>query len=901
MRNKRWISIVVLIGFVGPGSRAWSEDKTPKAQASVTEKPADEATLLPNGWKLTPAGRQVIVTDLPLNIVVSPDGRYAFVATNGYNSHDLTAVEVETGKKLAAESRQQSWFGLAADFKQGTLWWSGGGSGKLHAFQWSEGKLQPIEVADKPAEQPNPATAPAKPAAPATAPAAATPAATAPAAPATPSIPATRPAPPPPPPPFQTGLFFDASDRSLYRLAILSRATAKTFVAGDTKTEIKGAGFITRTAADGSGEDLSAPCGKRPYDVLRARNGLLYVSDWADRCVLVVDAETLRVIGRIPVGEHPNQLALHPKDDRLFVACASSNGVWVIDTSRGTVEETIFTALFPKSPEGSTPDALCVSPDGEMLYVANADNNCVAVIDIESPRRSEVKGFIPTGWYPTSVTMTPDGKRLLVGVGKGNQTRSNRPAQATLDDLLAKPASVGGYRPLPLAHVGTTLSGALSIVPVPDEKELARYTSQVYRNCPYSDELLSAAPAPNARKTAIPVKVGDPSPIKYVIYIIKENRTYDQVFGDIPRGNGDPSLVMFGEEVTPNHHKLANQYVLLDNLYCNGHVSRDGHPWSTMAYNTDYVARDWALTYSGRRGVDDDDAGDLSNAPSGYIWDACKRKGISYRNYGEYGGRVSQPDGSFRVEGRVPGLVGHMSPNFGLPLKDGKQPRDTDNVAVFLSEFHEFEKNGNLPRLIIMSLGEDHTQGTVPGVPTPQSCVASNDLAIGQLVDALSRSKFWPQMAIFMIEDDAQNGVDHVDAHRTVGLVISPFVRRGHLDSTQYSTAAMLRTIELILGLPPLSQFDAAATPMSESFSDTADLTPYEHEKARIDLNARNTLLAYGAERSSKMDFSEYDRIDDFELNEILWRSIKGTDAPIPPAVRRAIAYRSFNLPDKDD
>ncbi len=304
-----------------------------------------------------------------------------------------------------------------------------------------------------------------------------------------------------------------------------------------------------------------------------------------------------------------------------------------------------------------------------------------------------------------------------------------------------------------------------------------------------------------------------------MIYIIKENRTYDQVFGDIPRGNGDPSLVMFGEEVTPNHHKLANEYVLLDNLYCNGHVSKDGHPWSTMAYNTDYIARDWALTYSGRRGIDDDDeTGDLSNAPSGYIWDACKRQGVSYRSYGEYGGRVSQPDGSIRIEGHVPGLVGHMSPDVRLAAaKTGRQPRDTDNVEVFLKEFREFEKNGNLPQLIIMSLGEDHTQGTAPGRPTPQSCVASNDLALGRLVEAVSRSKYWPEMAIFTIEDDAQNGADHVDAHRTVGLVISPYVRRGHLDSTQYSTAGMLRTIELILGLPPLSQFDAAATPMFES------------------------------------------------------------------------------------
>jgi phospholipase C len=388
--------------------------------------------------------------------------------------------------------------------------------------------------------------------------------------------------------------------------------------------------------------------------------------------------------------------------------------------------------------------------------------------------------------------------------------------------------------------------------------------------------------------------VGDPSPIKHVIYIIKENRTYDQVFGDIPKGNGDPSLTMFPRQVSPNHHKLADEFVLLDNLYCNGHVSVDGHPWSTMAYNTDYIAKDWALTYSRRAGIDMDDDGDLAKAPSGFLWDACARKGLSYRSYGELGKRVSQPDGSFKMEGRVPGLVGHFNPDFGGPNPATKKKRrDTENVAIFLDEYARMEQEGTLPSFIVMSLGEDHTEGTRTGAPTPAACVASNDLALGRLVDAVSHSKSWPETAIFVIEDDAQNGPDHVDAHRTVGLVISPYTRRGALDSTQYQTVSMIRTMELILGLPPLSQFDAAATPMFASFTDKADLTPYACEGARINLDAINNALAYGAERSNQMDFSEYDRIDDFELNEILWRAIKGEDAPLPPAVRRALAFRT--------
>jgi hypothetical protein len=275
----------------------------------------------------------------------------------------------------------------------------------------------------------------------------------------------------------------------------------------------------------------------------------------------------------------------------------------------------------------------------------------------------------------------------------------------------------------------------------------------------------------------------------------------------------------------------------------------------------------------------------------------CKRFGLSYRSYGEYGGRVSQPDGTFKMDGRVPGLIGHVCPQFDLRTDGKPRMRDTENVEVFLKEFNEYVASGTLPRFIVMSLGENHTQGTTPGAHTPQACVASNDLALGRLVEAVSKSKVWKETAIFVIEDDAQNGADHVDAHRTIGLVISPYVQRHKLDSTQYGTVSMLRTMELILGLPPLSQFDAAATPMFESFSDKPDLTPYTHEPARIDLSVRNEKTAYGAERSMKMDFSEYDRIDDFELNEILWRAVKGKDAPVPPAVRRAIAYREVEPP----
>ncbi len=831
--TRRLLWLAAAVALAGP---VVADDPVPPAAT----KPGPTATgfLLPNGWHLTPAGTHIVTSDLVLNIVPLKDSKRAVVGTCGYNKHQLLVVDLAAGKAVGDAVVSQSWYGLAVTPDEATAYWSGGGGSKLHTFALAGDTLTRTGPPE-PKLVPKAVKALAD------------------------LVPVKA---------FASGVCLDAKGGTLYALDI-------------------DAGTITRTDRKTGEVQKTGPVGGRPYDVKLARNGLLYVSDWAGRRVLAVDPVDLRVVAKVPVGEHPNQIALHPTDDRLFVACASADGVSVIDTKRGTVTETIATGLFPRAPEGSTPDAVCVAPDGTTLYVANADNNCVAVVDIASTNRSAVKGFIPTGWYPTAVAVTPDGKSILVGVGKGLQSKAN-PRKAADPDK----ADAVAPKLLPYPYIGTTLSGAVSVVPVPDEAKLKEYTAQVYRNCPYADAQLTTAPYPV--KTAIPTKVGDPSPIKHVIYIIKENRTYDQIFGDLAagpnkKGNGDPSLCMFPRKVTPNHHKLATDYVLLDNLYCNGQVSRDGHPWSTAAYHTDYIGRDWHLTYSQRKGVADTDDGDLARPPSGYLWDACKRAGLSYRNYGEYGRRVSQPDGTVAVEAAVPGLVGHMCPDYGVPKVKGVRVRDTDNAETFLKEFAAFEAAGTLPRLMIVSLGEDHTTGTTVGTFTPQACVASNDLALGRLVEGVSKSKAWPATAIFVIEDDAQNGPDHVDAHRTVGLVISPYTKRGHVDSTQYATVSMIRTMELILGLPPLSQYDAAARPMFDSFTAQPDVTPYTHLPAEIDLTARNGLKAFGAARSARMDFSEYDRVDDFELNDILWHAVMGENATQPPAVRRAVAFRS--------
>ncbi len=851
----KWLSLRLCLGALALSAVATitraqevSPDRPNASRKSATSVagPTDTGFLLPNGWHLTPAGRHIETNDLVLNMIPLSDGRRALATCDGFNEHYLGLFDLTNGKLLSKQAVFQSWFGLQVTSDEKKIWWSGGGAGSLHQFELAENALKrtsPDEADVTKLSREEQMALREK-------------------------LKADN--------SFRSGVCLDERRNCLYSLLI-------------------NAGKLTSTSLV-DGVERSLDLGGRPYDIRLSRDQrMLYISDWAGSVVRVVDADAFRVVDTIRVGEHPNQIAIHPEDNRVFVACASSNGVWVIDSVKGVVTETIYTSLFPQSPEGSTPDALALSHDGEKLFVANADNNCIAVVDIESPNKSTVEGFIPTGWYPTSVAVTPDGKQLLVGVGKGNQSKANPiPKEQLSGDKLAEAAN-RGTRTLPYPYIGTTMSGAVSIVELPNEDQLKKYTEQVYQNCPYSDRLLSGSLTD--ANTAIPKKVGDESPIKYVIYVIKENRTYDQVFGDLaagpnPKGNGDPSLCMFPRRVTPNHHKLAEEFVLLDNLYCNGQVSRDGHPWSTMAYNTDYIARDWHLTYSRRLGVDDDDDGDLANSPSGYIWDACLRAGVSYRSYKEYGGRVSDGEGSQKMEGRVPGLVGHMCPNFGIG-KPGVRERDTDLVEIMLAEYRQFVENKNMPQFIIMSLGEDHTDGTRPGSFTPEACVGSNDQALGKLVEAVSHGPLWSQTAIFVIEDDAQNGPDHVDAHRTVSLVISPYTKRGHVDSTQYSTVSMIRTMELILGLQPLSQYDAAARPMYESFTNTANLTPYTHVEPQIDLNVKNEATAYGADRSMLMDFTEYDRIDDFELNEILWRSVMGVDAPLPPAVRRAIAFRS--------
>jgi hypothetical protein len=477
-------------------------------------------------------------------------------------------------------------------------------------------------------------------------------------------------------------------------------------------------------------------------------------------------------------------------------------------------------------------------------------------------------GFIPTGWYPTALALSADGRKLYIGTGKGLGFRKNFPPET--DFLRPSPNPEKPYD-----YIGGVLSGTVSIVDVPDARALPAYTKQVMGNVPVPRQEVNPATAKAIERDVF-------SKIKHVLYIIRENRTYDQVFGDLGIGNGDPTITLFGRKVTPNAHAITRRFVTLDNLYCNGEVSEDGHQWCDAAYATDFTEKAWVSKYS-KRGQPDLEA-NLVASPSGYLWDNCARHGVTYRSYGEGNIAESTPDvePKFALTGLLKGHVSKDWPRGFAKMRDHKR------VDIFINELHEGERTGGWPQFMIISLGEDHTQGLTGGEYSPVAHVAANDVAVGKIVEAVSRSKFWPETAIFIIEDDAQNGPDHVDAHRTVGLVISPYVKRKALDSTMYTTASMVRTIELILGLPPMTQFDELATPMYNSFTTEPDLSVVAALPAEVDLEAKNPNGGKADRASRKLDFSDFDRADPDELNRILWEALK-PGKPMPAPVRSAM------------
>jgi sugar lactone lactonase YvrE len=836
-RFRFWIFTLAMVAAASAGIAV-------SALQSGSGKPPDRpgpqgrgVTLLPNGWRIAPAGRSIQVGDFPLSMIASADGRYVIISNNGWSKPSLTIVDVAQRFVKARVPVDHAWLGLAWHPDGRRLYSSGAAENTVNEFAYDKGDVKAGGrfVIGRPVLQMPPGQT---------------------------DLGGTG---------FIGGIAIDKQATRLYAVHVFGRAISSV----DLRTSM-----VRRTV------DLPA----EPYTALLSEDGAtLYVSLWGGAKVLALDPESLSIKGEAVVGEHPNAMALSKNGSRLFVACANTNKVWVLDVPSLTAREQVSVALFPNAPPGTTPNALAVSPDGGTLAVANADNNTIALIDIKEAGDSEVEGFIPTGWYPTSVLYSRDGKQLFVLNGKGLTGQANpRGPQPN------SPTAEGQY-------AGQLLQGALSIIDVPDEPGLKAHTQRVYEVTRYADATkLTPAGAPEG--SPIPRRVGDRSPIKHVFYVIRENRTYVQVLGDLDRGNGDPTLTLFGEDVTPNAHALARQFVTLDNFYVDAEVSYDGHAFSTGAYATDAVEKLWPTNYGRRGGVylseggwgDRNPYGNLSAPPAGYLWDFAARAGLSVRSYGEFADWKTRGG---PVEATVPGLRGKVHPSY--PPYDLEIP-DNQRIDIWLKEFREFEQNGQLPRLNIIRLGNDHTSGTRPGALTPRSMVAENDLALGRLVEAISQSRYWKESAIFVLEDDAQNGPDHVDSHRSVAFVVSPFARRDAVDSTLYTTSGMLRTMELILGLPPMSQYDAAAAPMYNAFQSAANMTVYKARPAGVPLDERNGAGAWGAAASIAMNFDEADMTPEYELNEIIWKSIRGASSPMPPPVRAGFV-RIIDDDDDDD
>jgi hypothetical protein len=591
----------------------------------------------------------------------------------------------------------------------------------------------------------------------------------------------------------------------------------------------------------------------------------------------------------VRLGQHPTDLVWRSRKSnetgeeqaqwtgRLFVSAANTNNVYVVGVSESKdlkMIESVNVAMTSRQPAGMTPTALAMNADQSQLFVVCSDANAIAVVDI-SEASSSVLGFVPTGWYPTAVRSLADG-RLVILNGRGLRSFPN--PKGPNPSVRPAPVHLGGSL---VEYVARLQTGTASVIDPFNEEALENYTKTVLSNSSYRDERLEQADVPAGNP--VPARPGGPSPIQHVIYIVKENRTYDQVLGDLGKGNGDPSLTLFGETSSPNHHKLAREFVLFDNFYVNSDVSAEGHNWSTAAIASDYVQKMWPNSYGGRRKHYDYEGGEpAALPPAGYIWTNAVSAGLTIRNYGFWATNLAQPAaGGRQIEGlRDPLLAKYTNMNYrAFDLNY----LDIDRAKVFISDLQEFERSGTMPKLMFMRLGNDHTSGTAAGKIAPLSAMADNDAALGMIVEAVSKSKFWPQTAIFVLEDDAQNGPDHVDSHRSPAFILSPYTRRGgFIDSSMYNTTSMLRTMELIVGLRPMTTFDAGARPMSNAFTAKPDARPYAAEPARIPLDDRNPELSATAARSARLDFTEADQIDDDELNDILWRAIRNSEPPAP-------------------
>ena len=610
--------------------------------------------------------------------------------------------------------------------------------------------------------------------------------------------------------------------------------------------------------------------GPYPYDVAVAP-ARVYVSAWGADFVSAFDvSKNDALVARHPIdaGRHPSALTLSKSGERLYAVSASTDRVAVIDTGEGRVLSWLQDGPPGNVGEGSTPNALALSDDGRRLFVAEADANAVAVFELSAESVGDstiaaadrLRGRIPVEWYPCGIVVSGDSLCVVNGKGRGTGPNPNglRPT------MRLKEAD-------PHTYTLGQLNGTVCVVPAPRESGAL---SALAQRVSHADNWDMVAP-PKQRHYP---------PFEHVVYIIKENRTYDQVLGDLKQADGDTSLVFFGRPISPNHHALAERFGIFDRFFVNSEVSNQGHPWSTAAYVTDFLEKTTPDLYRGPR-QEHDDPGDADDPAAGYLWDAAIKKGLTLRNYGEYTVPTAA-DGAGRLRARalLPSLAPYTNPAYPPGVLSITDQRRAD---VWIDELHQFEKTGSMPALEIIHLPRDHTAGLAPGGPTPAASVADNDLALGRMVEALSHSPFWKSTVMFVVEDDAQAGSDHVDSHRSVALVVSAWNRAG-VYHRFFNTTDVLATMEEILGLEPMSQFDRFSRPLREIWADHADMQPYRAITPVQPLTAVNVADTRDARASAEMDFSQVDRIDDDELNHILWRAMKGA-RPYPAPTRMSL------------
>ncbi|NOU74530.1 beta-propeller fold lactonase family protein [Paenibacillus sp. LMG 31458] len=803
MKNKRLrtkLAIAALATCVMGTGTAYA------AYNKVAGPQTDGTAYTPNGWHVTPVGIQKPAGFFPANAVLSPDGKAVLVPDIIKNGNDKQAVQVLDAKDggLIQEielsgTGQGVAPGLAFSHDGSRVYLATANMNSVIVFGWNS-------VTSKLTQQ------------------------------KTLTLPGGT---------YPQGVAVSPDDKTLY----VSGAYKKTLVAVDVA----------------SGSIATAPTGEYPYGVALSADGhTAYVSNQAENTLSVFFVNGLTLTpqsSKLTVGTHPNSLLLDAKRNRLYVANGDSDSVSVIDTVSNVVVNTISMAPYPGAPTGTSPTNMTLSPDSGTLYVTNSGNNDVAVVNVSDQGEfGQIKGLIPTGWYPSGVQVTPDGK-LLVTSARGLGTGPNN---------------------INHTYMLRLLQGYLSIIPLPSESQLKTYTRMVRENNGFDEHGKVSGfdkhfGGPN---TIIPRNPGESSPIKHIIYIVKENRTYDEVFGDLknadgtPRGNGDPSMTLFGQDITPNQHKLAQQFVTLDNFYSVGEVSQNGWAWSTGANSNLFNQLGTSQAYGGSGAVYDSEGQINSQASWGnvdpnraYLWNAVAAAGMTFRNYGMHlvkGTSVGLPSG--KVGAYEPVLNANTDHDY--PMTD-LNVSDVTRFNEWNKEFQQNMANDSMPTFQFIRLLRDHTNGAA----TAKQLVADNDLALGKVVDTVSHSKYWNDTAIFVLEDDAQAGFDHVDAHRTIAQVISPYTQRGIVDSHLYSQLSMLRTMELLVGLGPLTQFDAAAMPMIYSFGDKPNFNTY---------TALTPVVTTSLAMENDMNPIEPDMVDQQKLSEELWRAIKGPDIPMP-------------------